>query len=85
MVAILLHSHVVGRAVKLRHVRAGKELPVVMQDQSYDFDYQSVRLMPAPVTIMPGDELIMECDYSTKEKGEVTLGGKAITMWSIKI
>ena len=36
----VLHSHLAGRGVRLRHVRGGKERPVVFSDDSYDFNFQ---------------------------------------------
>ena len=36
----VLHSHLAGRQMRLRHIRKGKELPVILQDNNYDFNFQ---------------------------------------------
>ncbi len=38
--ATLLHEHVAGRAIKTRHVRDGVELPNILSDRYYDFNFQ---------------------------------------------
>ena len=40
----LLHSHLAGSAMRLRHIRDGKELTPILEDKHYDFNYQ-VRLI----------------------------------------
>ncbi len=40
LLSAVLHSHLAGRGVRLRHVRGGKERPVVFSDDSYDFNFQ---------------------------------------------
>ncbi|XP_076272907.1 MOXD1 homolog 1 [Rhynchophorus ferrugineus] len=75
VVSVMLHSHLAGRKLKLRHIRAGKELPPLAQDDHYDFNYQQSRALSQDTTILPGDGLITECTYSTKERKAPTLGG----------
>jgi hypothetical protein len=36
------------------------------QDNHYDFNYQVYRWLPKPVTVLPGDEIIMDCEYDTE-------------------
>ena len=36
----LLHSHLVGRKIVLKHIRDGIELPPILEDNNYDFNYQ---------------------------------------------
>ncbi len=38
--ATLLHQHTAGRAIKTRHVRDGVELPNILNDRYYDFNFQ---------------------------------------------
>ena len=73
----LLHSHLAGRKIRTRHIRDGKELPVLFEDNHYDFDYQLYR-NPLPGTdlkIMPGDEIFTECDFETSDRNVPTFGG----------
>lgn len=75
VVSVMLHSHLAGRKLKLRHVRAGKELPPLAQDDHYDFNYQQSRALSQDVIILPGDALVTECTYSTLNRNKPTLGG----------
>ncbi|XP_018333725.1 MOXD1 homolog 1 [Agrilus planipennis] len=75
VVSVLLHSHLAGRKLKLRHIRGGKELPPIVQDDHYDFNYQQSRALSHEVTILPGDGLVTECTYSTLDRKKPTLGG----------
>lgn len=54
-----------------RHLRRGAELPVVLEDNHYDFNFQASREPPNETLVLPGDELILECQYDTtaREKG----------------
>ena len=42
----VLHSHLAGRKMRLRHVRNGQELPVILEDKNYDFNFQASRVPP---------------------------------------
>lgn len=75
VVSVMLHSHLAGRKLKLRHIRAGKELPPLAQDNHYDFNYQQSRSLTQDAKILPGDGLITECTYSTVGRNRPTLGG----------
>ncbi|XP_064596675.1 DBH-like monooxygenase protein 1 homolog [Liolophura sinensis] len=73
--ASMLHSHLLGHAMRVRHFRQGAELPVLSEDNNYDFNYQDTRMMREEVKILPGDHLAMECDYRSTNRTEVTFGG----------
>ncbi|XP_018561824.1 MOXD1 homolog 1 [Anoplophora glabripennis] len=75
VVSVMLHSHLAGRKLKLRHIRAGKELAPLAQDDRYDFNYQQSRSLSQDTPILPGDGLITECTYSTVNRSRPTLGG----------
>ncbi|CAG7828065.1 unnamed protein product [Allacma fusca] len=62
---ILLHSHLSGRKMKLRHFRDGKELPWIATDDHYDFNYQQNRLLLENRQILRGDQRIAECTDSS--------------------
>ena len=64
--------------MRIRQFRNGKELPIVMEDNSYDFNFQSSR-QPRSESgghVLPGDELFVECDYDTSQRQQPTFGGK---------
>lgn len=70
-----LHTHLLGRRVKLRQIRNGVELPPLFQDDNYDFNYQEPRMKPKSVKIMPGDEFILECGMSSMRKNNTVFSG----------
>ena len=39
----LPHTHNLGRAMRLRHLRSGQEMQVPFQDRFYDPNYQTMR------------------------------------------
>lgn len=58
-----LHSHRAGRKMTLRHVRNGKELPRIIEDDNYDYNYQQVRQLENETVVLPGDYIITDCAY----------------------
>ncbi|XP_055379541.1 MOXD1 homolog 1 [Condylostylus longicornis] len=70
-----LHSHSAGRKLKLRHIRDGKELERIIEDDNYDYNYQQVRQLENETTILPGDYIITDCAYETIERKRPTFGG----------
>jgi len=71
----VLHSHLAGRKMRLRHIRNGIELPVILEDNHYDFNFQASRVPRSETIVYPGDELLLECDYETKARDAPTFGG----------
>ena len=51
------HSHLLGRKMKLRHFRGQVELPWILTDNNYDFNFQQARPLREPVNVLPGDQL----------------------------
>lgn len=41
-------------------------LKFFLSDQSYDFNYQIARRLKKELTVLPGDSLILECQYDSK-------------------
>ncbi|XP_023716021.1 MOXD1 homolog 1 isoform X2 [Cryptotermes secundus] len=75
LVSVVLHSHLAGKKIRVRHIREGRELPRIAEDNSYDFSYQQSRILPHEVAVLPGDELVTECVYQTPNRTEPTFGG----------
>ncbi|KAF0292060.1 DBH-like monooxygenase protein 1 [Amphibalanus amphitrite] len=73
--SVMLHGHLAARAIRVRHVRKGRELPPLIVDRFYDFNYQQSRRVDQSVRVLPGDTLLVECDYETKDRDKVTMGG----------
>jgi hypothetical protein len=75
-----LHAHTSARKMKVRHFRNGKELPWIVNDENYDFNYQTNRVLNNEVLLLPGDQLISECTYDTMWKnGSSVIGGHSTT------
>ncbi|XP_015603394.1 MOXD1 homolog 2 [Cephus cinctus] len=77
MFAVIMHTHQLGRKVRLRQIRASEELPPIASDSSYDPTYQEYRRLQRPVKVYPGDHLVAECTYSSESRKTITLGGLA--------
>ncbi|XP_017761618.1 PREDICTED: MOXD1 homolog 1-like [Eufriesea mexicana] len=77
IVSVVLHSHLAGRRLSLKHIRQGKELPRIVQDNHFDFEYQQSHTLEKEVKVLPGDELVAECVYGTLDRTKPTLGGYA--------
>ncbi|XP_065846011.1 DBH-like monooxygenase protein 1 [Oscarella lobularis] len=73
---VFLHAHTAAIAVKLRHIRNGKELPNIGRNDHYDFDYQDTVFPLEPIKIFPGDILQTICHYNTENRTKVTIGGE---------
>lgn len=68
-----------GRRMTIKHIRNGQELPQIAQDNKFNFDYQQAHAIDREVKILPGDELVTECIYSTRHRSKPTFGGYAAT------
>ncbi|XP_012063629.1 PREDICTED: MOXD1 homolog 2 [Atta cephalotes] len=75
MFAVIMHTHQLGRKVRLRQIRASEELPPIAADTNYDPNYQEYRRLQRPVKVYPGDHLVTECTYSSESRTAITLGG----------
>ena len=45
----------------------------VFSDRFYDFNYQQSRRVDPSVRVLPGDSLLVECDYETENRRNVTM------------
>ncbi|XP_068222671.1 MOXD1 homolog 1-like [Palaemon carinicauda] len=70
----ILHSHLLGRNITLRHVRDNKELPVVLRDLNYDFNFQETRNLKNELKVKRGDYLITECGLDSTARSKATFG-----------
>jgi hypothetical protein len=68
-----LHSHKRGVSMKLRHIRDGVELEPLGYNEHYDFNFQQITMFPEEVTLLPGDQLVLECTYDTTDEDDVIL------------
>ncbi|OXA54997.1 DBH-like monooxygenase protein 1 [Folsomia candida] len=62
--------------MKTRHFRGNIELPWIDFDNYYDFDFQQNKVLLETRQILPGDQLSVECTYSSLWKGgQPVVGG----------
>ncbi|XP_059837559.1 DBH-like monooxygenase protein 1 homolog isoform X1 [Hypanus sabinus] len=73
--AVLLHSHLAGRALRIRHFRNSVEQPLLAYDHEFDFNFQEFRYLKEERVLLPGDSLVTECQYNTKSRKNMTWGG----------
>jgi hypothetical protein len=76
---VMMHSHLLGRKMKLRHFRGTTELPWILVDDNYDFDYQQNRPLREEIKVMPGDHLTLECTTNSAKRDSTSLGGLLTT------
>jgi len=70
-----LHAHLTAKKLWLRHIRNGKELEPIAKDEHYDFNYQQSRVVSKPRKIYPGHIMMIECEYDTSDRDDITYGG----------
>lgn len=73
--ATLLHTHLAGRRIWLRHLRNGRELPDIVRDDHYDSNFQEYQLFNKEVHVAPGDSLESVCIYNTEDRKTATKAG----------
>uniref|UniRef100_A0A8C0AHG0 DOMON domain-containing protein n=1 Tax=Bos mutus grunniens TaxID=30521 RepID=A0A8C0AHG0_BOSMU len=52
--AVLLHAHLAGRGIRLRHFRKGEEMRLLAYDDDFDFNFQEFQYLKEEQTILPG-------------------------------
>jgi len=74
--AEFFHSHLYGRSLVTQHMREGQELEPLGDMAWYDFNHQRFKYTPHQPKLMPGDELLTTCRYSTTdaEGGPINFG-----------
>ncbi|XP_069169748.1 DBH-like monooxygenase protein 1 [Procambarus clarkii] len=70
-----LHAHLLGSSISIQQIRSGRELPTVIKDMNYDFNYQQARVLKKEMEILPGDSLIIKCGYDSTKRKLPTFGG----------
>ena len=73
--ATRLHSHLIGRALRVRIVRDRQELAPLVEDNNWNFNFQEMRKLRKEVVVRKGDSFIMECLYKSTHKNVTTFGG----------
>ncbi|XP_061602971.1 DBH-like monooxygenase protein 2 homolog [Cololabis saira] len=77
--AVLLHTHLAGRKVRVGHFRKGKQIDFLGLEENYDFNIQQIVSLGSVKTIQQGDEIIVECTYNTEDRAGTTKIGLSTT------
>jgi hypothetical protein len=51
--ATLQHAHLIATGITTRHYSNGTELPPLITDENYDFNFQQTRSFPKEVPMLP--------------------------------
>lgn len=51
--AVLLHAHLAGRAIRMRHFHNGEEQKLLAYDDEFDFNFQEFQYLKEERTILP--------------------------------
>ncbi|CAL8068066.1 unnamed protein product [Orchesella dallaii] len=74
--ASFLHTHSTGRGMRLQHFRGDVELPWIISDDNFNYNYQPGRVLREERKVFPGDQLIQRCVHDTTGKnGSAVIGG----------
>ncbi|KAM6954075.1 DBH-like monooxygenase protein 2 homolog [Aplochiton taeniatus] len=77
--SVALHTHLAGRKVRAGLYRNGKQVNFLGVEENYDFEFQQTMNLGSITTIRPGDEIVVECTYSTVNRTGVTTLGLSTT------
>jgi hypothetical protein len=75
IVGVQMLTHEMGKTIKVRVVRDGKELAPIAQEHNLDSEYLEYRVFNKGIKILPGDDIMVECSYDSFDKSKLTLGG----------
>ncbi|XP_059212259.1 DBH-like monooxygenase protein 2 homolog [Centropristis striata] len=75
--AVLMHTHLAGRKVRVGQYRNEEQIDFLALDENYNFDLQQSISLGNIKTIKPGDEIAVECTYSTLNRNNITEMGFA--------
>ncbi|EDV25404.1 uncharacterized protein TRIADDRAFT_63840 [Trichoplax adhaerens] len=75
IIGSILHTHLVGRSLQVKHHRQKKELPFLAHNPHYDFNYQDIMFLKKERKVLPGDQMTLICGYDTSNRSKITVGG----------
>lgn len=75
--AVIMQTHSIGKAVRLRQIRQHEELLPIASDAGVHAAYAEYRHIVPAARVLPGDSLVVECTYDSRDRDTITLGGTA--------
>lgn len=76
VISIGVHQHLLGRKQWVQHIRNGTELPPLVEQDFFNFNYQGGQPAAPNTTLMPGDRLITHCVWDTTSQTAPVYGGE---------
>eukprot|EP00775_Hariotina_reticulata_P010022 gene10022-10177_t len=70
----IFHMHSLGKSAIVRKFRDGKELPLLDQLHSFDYDFSRARPLVNQI-LLPGDALTLQCTYDSTSRTNLTNWG----------
>ncbi|XP_055328910.1 MOXD1 homolog 1-like [Paramacrobiotus metropolitanus] len=71
-----IHMHTRGLSGVVRHFRGSQELPIIDINPKYDFNYQTARPVLPFRKFLPGDRIVLECNFTTENDIQPVFGGE---------
>ncbi|XP_055328888.1 DBH-like monooxygenase protein 1 homolog [Paramacrobiotus metropolitanus] len=72
----VIHMHTRGLSGVVRHFRGSKELPLIDANLKYDFNLQATRPVMPFRKFLPGDRIVVECNFTTENDIQPVFGGE---------
>ncbi|XP_073708793.1 DBH-like monooxygenase protein 2 homolog [Garra rufa] len=77
--AVMLHTHLAGRKVRVGHFRGEEQIDLLVVDENYDFEYQEMLNLGKTKTVQLDDKVLVQCTYNTENLDTLTWGGFSTT------
>ena len=71
------HAHEYGEAITSRLYRDGAEVAIVGQADPFNFDQQTIDMLPERIEMQPGDRIETTCNYNTMDAPGPVSGGES--------
>ncbi|XP_055340500.1 DBH-like monooxygenase protein 1 homolog [Paramacrobiotus metropolitanus] len=72
----VFHMHTRGLSGVIRHFRGSRELPIIDAVSNYDVILQTMRPVTPFRKFLPGDRLVVECNFTTQKDIQPVFGGE---------
>ena len=73
---VLPHLHKLGRRIWLQLERPGQAPERLVDIQRWDFDWQGTYTFAEPITVLPGDQLRIHCEWDNSAQNQPVIDGQ---------
>src|SRR5690606_27226647 len=74
--AILPHLHKLGTSISIQVERADGTIEPLVEIARWNFDWQSYFELAEPITVLPGDDLRIRCEYDNSAANQPIIDGE---------